>query len=219
MLSPGVFRCTIRRRTSPEIEIKLYRVALRAVWLYILYSLGFGWLMRDLGLISDPTHRQYGYESAIDTFEAYLEHKTEDTKDYYDPVTQKVLGQCYWEHRDELDDIVPEGEAKAQFHRFFLQATIMTINNTVHKSLRQFGGPEALLRKTDADFEAAQHQIMTSLHTQLMDLRAEMDHMLFSQGDFSYEDLEGMVRDCHGVGHTECEAALSEIWRKHDDQI
>jgi hypothetical protein len=173
--------------------------------------------MRDLGLILDPTHRQYGYESAVDTFEAYLEHKTEQTEDDYGPVTQKALGRCYWEHRDKLDEIGPEGEAKTQFDRFFLQATIMTINNTVHKSLRHFGGPKALLRKIDVDFEAAQLQIMTSLQIQLMDLRAEMDHTIFSQGDFSYEDLEGMVQGCHGVGHTECEAALLKIWEEEDD--
>jgi hypothetical protein len=55
---------------------------------------------------------------------------------------------------------------------------------------------------------------MTSLHINLVDLREEMDGLLFCKEHLSYEDLYGLLGRCNGVGHAVCEAALAEIWNR-----
>jgi hypothetical protein len=147
----------------------------------------------------------------VDDPQSYLNEKTAGTED---GVAKYAFGRCYRDHCGRCLAFAKTGEPKDDFYLFFCQAAIMTTNNAVYRDLEQIGGLDALLIMEDADFKVAQDQIMTSLHRNLVDLREEMDGLLFCKEHLSYEDLYGLLGRRNGVGHTVCEAALAEIWNR-----
>jgi hypothetical protein len=157
----------------------------------------------------DPTHHQYGHEEAVDQFQLYLDNKANGAD-----IREHAFGTSYKMHFDKYCNLKEDEWPEYNFDLFLLQAGIMTINNSVHKALERNAGPEALLSMNDADFEAAKHEIINSLHNDLVELREEMDHMLFVGEDLSYQGLNNLVRVRNCEGHAICEAALDEMFKR-----
>jgi hypothetical protein len=160
----------------------------------------------------DPSYDQYRFETAVDEFHSYLHNKTSDTEETID---QYAFGTNYWQYQAKMWDweSFAQGTKRQNFDRFLHQPAIRTINNTVYEELKQIGGGKALLSMGDRGFVVARDRIVNPLHTQLTELRDFLDALWCSGEGFDIQDFQGLVPE--GEGHTICEAAMEELWRRN----
>lgn len=127
-------------------------------------------------------------------------HKTGDD---YTTIEEKAFGTI----RSRIEN--------PDFEWFHLQATIRTINNTIHAEVKQIGGPGVLLHMEDEAFEAEQAKIMDALRARLMELRGKLDS-IWCKPDLDFTDFRDLVEECDGEGHKDCVAAMEEVWTRFD---
>ncbi|KAF1913398.1 hypothetical protein BDU57DRAFT_532427 [Ampelomyces quisqualis] len=160
-----------------------------------------------LELIADPTHQQYWFESGIETYSLYKQHKSRSNGQ---DVTEEKFGTLYKDFRGHFRIMMKRVETT--FGLILGQALLRTTNNAVYAEMKEIGGRDALLELDDKLFSVAQEGILKALRKALQELRVAMERVHFwVEYEHEHEEYLSLLEQATGEGHRACDMALENL--------
>lgn len=161
-------------------------------------------------IVADATYAQYSFKRGIDTLAEYLATKVYAPLGYEEPLGDYLS----WDARTHLScDAQTEESTWDQGNT---AAIARTTDNVMVGELELVGGFKGLLDMSVEVFQEARVKICVAVKTEMKELRRRLETIRYGKESRLKQDLNDLVKSCHGAGHREC---LWSYWNARGNPI